>query len=85
VLRRIIRRALRHGHKLGISQPFFPAGPAAQRGDGRAYPELREGRLHVERVLRKEEERFAETLAQGMRCSRGIWPAPAAKTASPAR
>ncbi|MFZ1626040.1 MAG: alanine--tRNA ligase [Gammaproteobacteria bacterium] len=71
VLRRIIRRALRHGHELGVTQPFFHllVEPLAKEM-GAAYPELREGRLHVERVLCAEEERFAETLAQGMRLLR---------------
>ena len=71
VLRRIIRRALRHGHELGVSRPFFHllVEPLV-REMGSAYPELRAGRLHVERVLRTEEERFAETLAQGMRLLR---------------
>jgi alanyl-tRNA synthetase len=71
VLRRIIRRALRHGHELGVSQPFFfQLVEPLVKEMGAAYPELREGRLHVERVLRTEEERFAETLAQGMRLLR---------------
>ena len=68
VLRRIIRRAARHGHQLGCSEPFFYRLVAAldqQMGD--AYPELRQHREHVERVLHKEEQRFAETLEQGMR------------------
>ncbi len=67
VLRRIIRRALRHGYKLGVSEPFFHrlVQPlAAQMGE--AYPELVRRQAHVEKVLRKEEERFAETLDQGM-------------------
>ncbi len=68
VLRRIIRRAARHGHQLGCDKPFFHQLVAAldqQMGD--AYPELRKQREHVERVLLKEEQRFAETLAQGMK------------------
>ena len=71
VLRRIIRRALRHGHELGVSKPFFHllVEPLVKEM-GAAYHELREGRLHVERVLLTEEERFAETLAQGMRLLR---------------
>ena len=67
VLRRIIRRAIRHGKKLGMDEPFFHklVGPLAeQMGD--AYPELRKGQAHVEKVLLKEELRFAETLDQGM-------------------
>ncbi|MFZ9708643.1 MAG: alanine--tRNA ligase [Steroidobacteraceae bacterium] len=67
VLRRIIRRAIRHGHKLGINGPFFHALVAALEIEmGEAYPELRAGRVHVERVLLQEEERFAETLSTGM-------------------
>ncbi|GAB4353974.1 MAG: alanine--tRNA ligase [Gammaproteobacteria bacterium] len=68
VLRRIIRRAIRHGHKLGLKEPFFYklVGPLCDEM-GAAYPELPAQRDQVERVLRKEEERFAETLEQGMR------------------
>jgi alanyl-tRNA synthetase len=68
VLRRIIRRAIRHGYKLGVEEPFFYRlvnSLEAEMGD--AYPELVTQRQHVERVLRQEEERFAETLSQGMR------------------
>jgi alanyl-tRNA synthetase len=68
VLRRIIRRAIRHGYKLGVEDPFFyklVASVEALMGD--AYPELRAQRKHVERVLRQEEDRFAETLTHGMR------------------
>src|SRR6202047_2594734 len=64
VLRRIIRRALRHRYKLGIQEPFFyklVAVLEAEMGD--AYPELTRGRAHAQRVLQQEEERFAETLA----------------------
>jgi len=67
VLRRIIRRAIRHGYKLGQQQPFFHSlvGPlAAQMGE--AYPELLSQQAHVEKVLRQEEERFAETLDAGL-------------------
>jgi len=67
VLRRIIRRAIRHGYKLGQTQPFFHTLVAALEAEmGEAYPELRTQRAHVERVLKQEEERFAETLTQGM-------------------
>jgi alanyl-tRNA synthetase len=67
VLRRIIRRAIRHGYKLGIQQPFFyKLVPVLEAEMGEAYPELTRGRSHAERVLRHEEERFAETLANGM-------------------
>ncbi len=68
VLRRIIRRAARHGHHLGCKQPFFyKLVTALDQEMGDAYPELRKHRGHVERVLQKEEQRFAETLEQGMR------------------
>ena len=68
VLRRIIRRAARHGHQLGCKKPFFYQLLAALDNEmGDAYPELRKHRAHVERVLQKEEARFAETLEQGMR------------------
>ena len=68
VLRRIIRRAIRHGYKLGIEEPFFyRLVPVLQAQMGAAYPELSRAHAHVERVLRQEEERFAETLTTGMR------------------
>jgi alanyl-tRNA synthetase len=67
VLRRIIRRAIRHGYKLGIKDTFFyKLVPVLEREMGSAYPELTRGVSHVERVLKQEEERFAETLANGM-------------------
>ncbi|MDB6013874.1 MAG: alanyl-tRNA synthetase [Gammaproteobacteria bacterium] len=67
VLRRIIRRAIRHGYKLGIQEAFFyKLVPVLEREMGAAFPELTRGRSHVERVLKQEEERFAETLANGM-------------------
>ena len=68
VLRRIIRRAIRHGYKLGQKQPFFHklAGDlAGVMGD--AYPELRSSEKRVTDVLKQEEERFAETLENGMK------------------
>ncbi len=68
VLRRIIRRALRHGWMLGVRQPFFHqlvATLVAQMGE--AYPELPAAQVTVERALKAEEERFAETLDAGMR------------------
>jgi len=67
VLRRIIRRAIRHGKKLGVSETFFHklVGPLCDEM-GEAYPELVKARSHVEKVLKKEEQRFAETLDQGM-------------------
>ena len=67
VLRRIIRRAIRHGYKLGQTQPFFhKLVGALEQEMGEAYPELRTQRSQIERVLKQEEERFAETLSQGM-------------------
>ncbi len=67
VLRRIIRRAIRHGYKLGIHDPFFyKLVPVLAQEMGTAYPELVSRRSVTERVLRQEEERFAETLANGM-------------------
>jgi alanyl-tRNA synthetase len=68
VLRRIIRRAIRHGHKLGVEEPFFyRLVEALEQEMGAAYPELGERREVVERILRQEEERFDETLDQGLR------------------
>ncbi|RCX23884.1 alanine--tRNA ligase [Thioalbus denitrificans] len=68
VLRRIIRRAIRHGHKLGLREPFFHKLVAPLVAEmGAAYPELAAARAQVERVLAREEERFAETLDQGLR------------------
>lgn len=68
VLRRIIRRAIRHGHRLGVREPFFhKLVRHLDHEMGAAYPELSRRREIVERVLRQEEERFAETLDQGMR------------------
>jgi len=67
VLRRIIRRAIRHGYMLGIKEAFFYrlVVPLAEEM-GEAYPELVQAREQVERVLHQEERRFAETLEQGM-------------------
>ncbi len=67
VLRRIIRRAIRHGKKLGAHDLFFHklVGTLADEMGG-AYPELRKAQAHVEKVLKKEEQRFAETLDAGM-------------------
>ncbi len=68
VLRRIIRRAIRHGYQLGQQQPFFHSlVKALDEQMGEAYPELRAAKAHVERVLKVEEERFAETIEQGLR------------------
>src|SRR5213595_2918404 len=67
VLRRIIRRAIRHGYKLGVQEPFFhKLVPVLAEQMGDAYPELVRGSEHAQRVLKTEEERFAETLANGM-------------------
>jgi alanyl-tRNA synthetase len=68
VLRRIVRRALRHGYKLGQTKPFFHRlvpDLVMQMGD--AYPELAKNAARVEQVLRQEEERFGETLEHGMK------------------
>ncbi len=68
VLRRIIRRAVRHGHKLGITEAFFYKLVATLDAEmGEAYPELRKSASVAERVIRQEEERFAETLDHGMK------------------
>ncbi|MFL6714671.1 MAG: alanine--tRNA ligase, partial [Sulfurifustis sp.] len=68
VLRRVIRRAIRHGHKLGATDTFFyKLVPALVSEMGEAYPELREQRETVERTLKLEEERFNETLEQGLK------------------
>jgi len=67
VLRRIVRRAIRHGYKLGQKKPFFHLlvnDLAAAMGE--AYPELVENKGRVAAVLKQEEERFAETLDNGM-------------------
>ena len=67
VLRRIIRRAIRHGYKLGQKQPFFHKLVAdLDRAMGEAYPELTAAKDRVAQVLKTEEERFAETLEHGM-------------------
>ena len=68
VLRRITRRALRHGHKLGQSQPFFFKLVAdLVKEMGSAYPELAETADRVAEVIKQEEERFGETLEHGMK------------------
>ena len=73
VLRRIIRRALRHGWMLGVRQPFFHAMvPELVALMGQAYPELAAAQELVERALKAEEERFAETLDSGMRIFEGL-------------
>lgn len=67
VLRRIVRRALRHGHQLGLLEPFFYrlVTPLIQVM-GEAYPELTNARSYIEQNLHQEEERFAQTLGHGM-------------------
>jgi alanyl-tRNA synthetase len=67
VLRRIVRRAIRHGYKLGQKQPFFyRLVDDLDRAMGAAYPELTQAKARVAQILRQEEERFAETLEHGM-------------------
>jgi len=68
VLRRIIRRAIRHGHKLGLKEDFFfklVAPLVAEMGD--AFPELAKAQPIVERALKQEEARFADTLDNGLK------------------
>ncbi|QJD91924.1 alanine--tRNA ligase [Duganella dendranthematis] len=68
VLRRIIRRALRHGHKLGQTKPFFyKLVEDLDIEMGTAYPELKEAKARVAATLKAEEERFGETLENGMK------------------
>ncbi|CAC9984497.1 Alanyl-tRNA synthetase (EC 6.1.1.7) [uncultured Gammaproteobacteria bacterium] len=67
VLRRIIRRAIRHGHKIGINKVFFyRLAPVLALELKDAYPELKKALANVEKVLKREEQRFAQTLDQGM-------------------
>ncbi|MAR91083.1 MAG: alanine--tRNA ligase [Pseudomonadales bacterium] len=68
VLRRILRRAIRHGNKLGMKDLFFHKLVAPLVAEmGAAYPELRQAQPQVEKVLKLEEEQFAKTLEQGLR------------------
>ena len=68
VLRRIIRRAVRHGNKLGLKEPFFyKLVEVLEQEMGDAYPELSKTRSNIERMLLGEEERFSETLEQGLK------------------
>ncbi|RMO20965.1 Alanine--tRNA ligase [Pseudomonas cichorii] len=68
VLRRIIRRACRHGNKLGAKGSFFHLIVAALVAEmGAAFPELTQQQAHIERVLKAEEEQFAKTLEQGLK------------------
>ncbi len=67
VLRRIIRRAIRHGHKIGIEKTFFyQLAPVLALELKDVYPELKQALANVEKVLKREEQRFAQTLDQGM-------------------
>ncbi|MBI5448510.1 MAG: alanine--tRNA ligase [Gammaproteobacteria bacterium] len=68
VLRRIIRRAIRHGNKLGFTEPFFHklVKPLVEHMKG-AYPELVKAQAHCERLLLQEENQFAKTLEQGLK------------------
>lgn len=67
VLRRIMRRAIRHGNKLGQTQPFFHTLVSALVAEmGEAYPELAQAQAQVEKVFLLEEEQFAKTLEKGM-------------------
>ena len=68
VLRRIIRRAIRHGNKLGLKEPFFyKLVEVLEQEMGDAYPELSKTRSNIEKMLLGEEERFAEALEQGLK------------------
>lgn len=68
VLRRIIRRAIRHGHKLGLNEAFFYklVKPLVEQM-GQAYPELAKAQSHIERILQQEEQQFARTLDTGLK------------------
>ncbi|MND61403.1 Alanine--tRNA ligase [compost metagenome] len=68
VLRRIVRRACRHGNKLGAKGSFFHKIVAALVAEmGGAFPELKQQQAHIERLLKTEEEQFAKTLEQGLK------------------
>ena len=67
VLRRILRRAARHAHQLGFTEPFlYRMSEPMIATMGEAYPELLDRRAYIEEVIRSEEERFAETLEKGL-------------------
>ena len=67
VLRRVMRRAIRHGHRLGIEKPFLhEVADGVVEAMGEAYPELRERRAHIANVTLAEEERFRETIERGL-------------------
>ncbi|OGT29448.1 MAG: alanine--tRNA ligase [Gammaproteobacteria bacterium RBG_16_51_14] len=73
VLRRIVRRAIRHGNKLGFREPFFYKLVDTLIAEmGAAYPVLSQARNHIQKVLQREEERFAETLEQGLKVLEGV-------------
>lgn len=68
VLRRIIRRAIRHGHGIGFKAPFFhKLVSPLRRQMGDAYPDLNSNHAHIEKILLTEEQRFSETLDQGLK------------------
>jgi len=68
VLRRIIRRALRHGYKLELSSPFFyKLVPTLVQEMGEAYPELVQAQAQITQALKQEEEQFSKTLEQGLK------------------
>lgn len=72
VLRRITRRAIRHGYKLGARKPFFyQLVPALVKEMGQAYPELQAAQDKVSEVIKQEEERFFQTIANGMEILEG--------------
>ena len=72
VLRRIARRAIRHGYKLGARTPFFHTLVSSLAGEmGDAYPELRQNEKRITEVLKTEEERFFQTIAHGMEILEG--------------
>jgi alanyl-tRNA synthetase len=72
VLRRITRRAIRHGYKLGARKPFFyQLVPALVKEMGQAYPELQAAKDKVSEVIKQEEERFFQTIANGMEILEG--------------
>ncbi|HEY3305359.1 MAG TPA: alanine--tRNA ligase [Candidatus Binatia bacterium] len=67
VLRRLLRRAARHGRILGLTEPFlYKVAVTVAEVMGDAYPELRERQRYIQEVIRSEEERFSETLEKGL-------------------
>jgi alanyl-tRNA synthetase len=92
VLRRIMRRAMRHGRMLGLTDPFlWQVAGVVIDGMGDVYPELREQRSRVAELCRLEEERFAETLDRGLErieaevVSQEAWPVTGAGAGEPSR